>query len=161
MLRRTLIFGAPLVAGTRPPGRSEAAFLLRFNLRESQEQVRRLLGPPAQVSDFGEALISWQYHIDQHDHHDFSHTLCFRKSEGTLISITRNTEEPERVDHLFPVRETATQKHEASQWSVRVRRMAGSRLLVAAGVSEPGQPTTQLMYLRESEAKIFLPWLSV
>ena len=162
MLRRAVLFGAaPAVAGTRPPKREEAAFLLQFRLRETPAEVRRKMGPPDRIAGFGAGLVSWQYHVGQEDHHDFSHAFCFRESESALISVTRNTEEPETVDSLFPPKETFTQRHPETGWPVRVRRMSGGRILVAAGVAGPGQPTTQLIYIRESETRIFLPWLTV
>src|SRR5882672_6624272 len=59
-----------------------------FQLGESESDVRKLLGQPALVADFGE-YRSWQYQIGDVEHDDFSHALVFRQSDGKLVSVSR------------------------------------------------------------------------
>src|SRR6266436_9804377 len=54
-----------------------------FQLIESESAVRKCLGQPAMVADFGE-YRSWQYQIGEVEHDDFSHALVFRKSDGKI-----------------------------------------------------------------------------
>jgi hypothetical protein len=72
-----------------------------FQLGESESEVRKSLGQPAMVTDFGECR-SWQYQIVEVEHDDFSHALLFRKSDRKLVSVSR-TYNPERdVDIILP-----------------------------------------------------------
>ena len=134
-----------------------------FSLSETKQTILRILGPPANVVDFGSDFQSWQYHIDGSDHHEFSHLLVFRRSSGTLVSVTRNYEEERPVDALFPTSETRTYSYpsaEKPQYSLRLRRLPGGRLLMAMGVSGPGRTTGQIMLIRDSEIRYIYPWLS-
>ena len=70
-----------------------------FQLVESESEVRKYLGQPAIVADFGE-YRSWQYQIGEVEHDDFSHALVFRKSDGKLVSVSR-TYNPERSVDSF------------------------------------------------------------
>src|SRR5205807_8792341 len=63
-----------------------------FQLTESRQDVRRMLGPPKAVVAFGDDFESWQYQIDFADEDEFSHLLVFRRSSGEWISVTRNYE---------------------------------------------------------------------
>ena len=134
-----------------------------FQLDESESQVRAMLGQPAMVVPFGD-FRSWQYRFgDELDHDEFSHALVFRNSDGKLISISR-TYSPERnVDPFFPPGESKAylyQREGGMNFSVRVRRLSGGRLLMAMGVAKPGEATGQLLMIRESELRTFYGWLA-
>lgn len=138
--------------------------MLRYTLAETPAQLHRLLGDPKVVADQG-AFRSLQYQIDAHDPHDFSHVVLVARDSGRLLSITRNYEEPRRIDALFPAAETVTREFRSpgadrSQYFARVRPLAGgSRLLIAMGVSQPGEPTSQLVVIRREAVPEFFPWL--
>jgi hypothetical protein len=133
-----------------------------FQLGESESDVRKSLGQPSMVTDFGE-YRSWQYQIGAVEHDDFSHALVFRKSDGQLVSVSR-TYNPERgVDAFFPPSETTVHWfREAGQpdFPMRVRRLRGGRILIAVGTSKPGQTTGQLVLIRETELAHFYAWLA-
>jgi len=132
-----------------------------FLLVESESEVRKHLGQPAMVADFGE-YRSWQYQIGDVEHDDFSHALVFRKSDGKLVSISRSYSTQRNVDAFFPVSETSTHWFRATgqpDFAMRVRKLSGGRVLIAVGVSKPGQTTSQLVLMRESELAHFYPWL--
>jgi hypothetical protein len=132
---------------------------LLFSLNEQRAQVERRMGSPAMIAQHGD-LESWQYQIGLEDHHEFSHQLVFRISTGALISFTRNYEVEESVDELFPAGETRVEHFPDTEHSVmrmRVRRMDGGRVLLALGGF--GEPTTQVMMIREAELKHFHEWL--
>lgn len=142
--------------------RTAASYLLKFTLQESATEVRARLGEPSQVADFGPNYFSWLFQIGIADHHDFSHTLCFSREGGKLISITRTLEE-EIVDDLFPAAETTVHhwpSAEKPQYGLRLRRLPGDRLLLALGSTRPGQTTSQLVLIRRSAVPFFFPWLS-
>ena len=132
-----------------------------FLLVESESDVRKHLGQPAMMADFGE-YRSWQYQIGEVEHDEFSHALVFRKSDGKLVSIS-HTYNPERnVDMFFPANETTAHWFRAEGqpgFPMRVRKLSGGRLLIAVGTSKPGQTTGQLVLMRESELHHFYPWL--
>ena len=44
---------------------------------------------------------------------------------------------------------------------MRVRRLAGGRILVAVGASAPGQVIGQLVLMLESEARRVYPWMEL
>jgi len=137
--------------------------LLKFSLNENPAQIGALLGNPVAVDEESPSYRSWQYQIDNADTHNFSHVLCIRKSDGQLISVTRNNDEPCHIDELFPPAESATYHWPPAgpaQFHVRTRRLSGDRVLVAMGVSAPGEPTTQLLLIRRSAMPLFLPWLA-
>ena len=133
-----------------------------FQLVESESDVRKYLGQPVMVADFGE-YRSWQYQIGEVEHDDFSHALVFRKSDGRLVSVSR-TYNPERgVDAFFPPGETSVHWFRAPgqpDFPMRVRRLRGGRVLIAVGTSKPGHTTSQLVLMRESELRHFYPWLA-
>jgi hypothetical protein len=129
---------------------------------ETREDVTRMLGKPAMAADFGADFRSWQYQLGNTDHDDFSHSAVFRRSSGQLVSVTRNYEPELMVDELFPASSTTTHyfpSAEAPKFSVRVRRLPGDRLLIAIGVSKPGQKTGQVVWIRASELQTFYPWI--
>ena len=134
-----------------------------FTLNETRAEVLKLLGQPATVSRFGDDFEAWQYRVGDIDHDDSSHYLVFRRSTGTLISITR-TYEPERsVDAFFPADETKVYfapLPAPSSYGARVRFSSGGRVLIAMGSTHPGQPASQILLIRESELPIFYRWIS-
>ena len=131
-----------------------------LTLEESREDLARTMGPPRMIAPFGADFVAYQYQIGDVDHHDFTHQVVVRRSDGTVVSIARNYEPEIVVDEFFPELETATYRcQEGGGYSVRVRKLAGGRLLLAMGVSRPGQRTGQLLLIRESELRIFHPWL--
>jgi len=133
-----------------------------FLLTETKNEVRRALGQPRLVADFGKDYLSWQYQIGNVDHEEYSHVLVFRKSEDRLISITRNYESERSVDALFPPGETTAYHYagpENPRFSLRLRRLSGGRVLMAMGISKPGQVTGQLVLMRQAELRYFYPWL--
>jgi hypothetical protein len=134
-----------------------------FQLTENKEDVRRLLGPPKAVVGFGEDFESWQYQIDFGDEGEFSHLAVFRRSSGDLISVTRNYETERLVDGLFPEAGTRVMSYPDAthpQYTLRLRRLSGGRVLMAMGVAAAGQPTGQIVLMRESALRIFYPWVS-
>jgi len=124
--------------------------------------LRGMLGQPQMVTDTGN-YRSWQYRFgDDLDHDEFSHALLFRKADGKLVSVSRSYSPERKVDELFPAAETKTYSYPsegAAQFSIRVRPLSGGRLLMAMGVSEPGQTTGQVVLMRESELRYFYEWL--
>ena len=132
-----------------------------FLLEETELEVRRQLGQPVMVAEFGE-YRSWQYQLGGVEHDEFSHALVFRKSDGKLVSVSRNFDHARNVDEFLPENETTTHWfHSAGQpdFGVRVRKLTGGRVLIAVGVSQRGQTTSQLVLMRESELPHFYPWL--
>ena len=170
-LAGALLMAAPLfsqVGGTLPAwadpvvkqGAAEPAW---FQLTENRDQVGAMLGKPVLVADSGKDFYSWQYQMDSTDE-DYSHYAVFRKTDGKLISVTRQYEPERNVDVLFPVADTTVCYFPDSSkptFAVRVRRLSGGRLLMAMGTSKPGQITGQLLLIRESEVGHFYPWIPV
>lgn len=156
-----LLIAAPCCAQSVDP-RTTASYLLKFTLQEDPAEVRAKLGAPAQVADFGPRYFSWLYQIGIADHHDFSHTLCFSREDGKLISVTRTVEE-EIVEDLLPAAETTVHQWPSAdkpQYGLRLRRLPGDRLLLAMGSTKPGQTTSQLILIRRSAIPFFFPWLA-
>jgi hypothetical protein len=153
-----VLLGALLVAA---PAFSQEQDLLAFQLNEKPAQVIQRLGQPALITPFGE-FQSWQYQIGVADNHEFSHILLFRGSE--LLSLTRNWEEERTVDEMFPAKESKVYYYPDARnpaYGVRVRRLSDGRVLMAMGSTEAGQPTGQVVLIRESEVQHFHPWLKL
>lgn len=153
------LLAMPLLHGQTPLA---AAELLRFTLEETAAQLTRRLGPPAQVADGDPRFVTWHYQTDVQDLHEFSHLLLFRKSDGKLAGVTRNFHVAVNVDALFPEGKTRTYywpSERDPQWSVRVRVLGEDRLAVATGVKGPGEKTGQVLIVRRTELRRFLPWL--
>jgi hypothetical protein len=134
-----------------------------FRLSETRSEISKQLGLPVLAAPFGDDFESWQYQIGPTEEEGYSHQFVFRKSTGTLISMARNYQPERNVDDLFPSAETTTHFYpnaEKPTFSVRVRRLSGARLLIAMGVSKPGQNTGQVFLIRETEVRFFLPWLA-
>jgi hypothetical protein len=153
VLLGALLFAAPVF--------SQDQDILAFQLSERSGQVLQRLGQPALIVPFGE-FESWQYQIGVEDNHEFSHILLFR--DGELLSLTRNWEQERTVDELFPPEASKVYYYPDAknpEYGVRVRRLSGGRVLMAMGSSEPGQPTGQVVLIRESELPHFHPWLKL
>ena len=85
----------------------------------------------------------------------------FRKADGKLISVTRQFEPERMVDEFFPAAETNVFLFPGNPaFGARVRRLSGGRLLIAMGSTKPGQPTGQLLLIREAEINRFHPWIA-
>ncbi len=150
------LVAAPLLLAAEPE-------LLSVTLRETTTQMAEKLGRPAQTGEASPGYFSWFLQTDVADHHEYSHVLLFRHADRTLVSLTRNFEEPRVVDELFPAAESRTFYWRAEgqpDWPVRVRCLSGDRVLIAMGVEKPGQRTNQLLLIRREELVAYLPWLA-
>lgn len=115
------------------------------------------------VARFGDDFESWQFQLDGDDAHEYSHQVVFRVSNRTVVSVTRNWEQPRRFDALFPERDTRFYRysnHSDQAFSVAVRRLSGGRLLMAMGLAGPGATANQIVCIRETELPFFFPWLA-
>jgi hypothetical protein len=160
MKNHVVLLGALLLAA---PVFSQQDEILDFQLTETRAQAQRKLGSPALVVPAGD-FESWQYQIGVEDNHEFSHVLLFRVSTGELLSATRNWERERTVDELFPEAESKVYYYPDAQhpeYGVRMRRLSGGRVLMAMGSAKAGQPTGQVVLIRESELPIFHPWLKL
>ncbi len=159
-----LLAAAPLFPDSVPAGdpRVRNGKLVWFELNETRDAVVARMGQPAMVAPFGPDFVSWQYKGGTDDHDGFSHYLVFRRSDGKLAGITRNYDEEQDVAVLFPAARTVTyhlKEGGRTIYSVRVRRLAGDRALIAMGAAKPGDTTSQIMLIRVRELKYFYPWL--
>ena len=174
VLAGVLLCAAPLFVQANEPQLSSASDpvvekgeLQWFQLRESRTEVAKQLGLPKMVAPFGADFEAWQYQLGEVEEEGFSHQLVFRKSTGELISIARNYASERTVDEWFPEAETTAYFYSSPsdpkkiEYSVRVRKMHGGRLLLAMGVSRPGQVTGQIFLIRDTELAVFYPWLAV
>lgn len=135
-----------------------------FEMTESEFDVARLMGPPKSVADFGVGMVSLGYALDDKiEEQEFSHQFVFHKASHRLISVVRNYAPEIPVEALFPA--TASSAHyltvnDKRIFGVRLRRLSGGRLLLAMGAPVPGQTTSQLLMMRESDIGTIYPWLS-
>lgn len=132
-----------------------------FSLEETPEEIAQALGAPRLTAPFAD-FVSWQYQIGVEDHHEFSHQLVFR-TDGKLVSITRNYETERIVDEWFPLDATEVYSYldaEKRAFYISVRRLSRGRLLLGIGISAPGQKTGQIVLIKESELRYFYAWLS-
>lgn len=77
--------------------------------------------------------------------------------------MSRNYEPERKVDDLFPEGQARVYHYpdaKNAQFSLRLRRLSGGRLLMAMGVSKAGQATGQILLVKEAELRHFYPWLS-
>lgn len=163
VLLGALLGGAPLFSQTFSSdpqvSRNE---LVWFRLTETQSDIRDRMGAPHFMAEFGADFVSWQYQIGEIDNHDHSHVLVFRKSTGKLVSVTRSYE-PERLfDNLFPAAVSTVHHYPNAakpQYSATLRHLSGDRVLLAMGVSRPGQPVGQLVLMHRGVLRAFYPWL--
>lgn len=159
---RWILWGALATAAllhSQPPASSDE--LASFLQLENKEQVLRMLGSPKAVADFGPDFQSWQYEIGRAEDEEFTHIAVIRKSTGALVSITRHFERQRNVDELFPPASTVVCSYPDAKaaYRMRVRTLAGGRLLIAMGSAEKGQPTGQLVLIRRTDLPFFFPWL--
>ena len=158
------LLGVALLAAL--PAFSQASqAILHWTLQENPEQIVRILGKPDHVDDSVKAYQSWQYESadneDRDDNSPPSYILCLQGGRQ-LLSLTRNFVSPRAVDDLFPVADTRTYhwpSKEAPQFSLRLRPLSPETLLLAMGAVKPGDRTTQLILIRRSALKLFIPWL--
>jgi hypothetical protein len=158
MIKHVVLLGALLLAA---PVFSQQENLLEFQLTENSDSVLKKLGKPTMVSQTGD-LEAWQYQIGLEDNHEYSHILLFRISSGQLVSLTRNWEQERTVDELFQYAESKVYYYpdaDRREYAVRVQRLSGGRVLLAMGASKDGDPTAQVVLIRESELQQFHPWL--
>jgi hypothetical protein len=163
VLAGVLLLAAPqLYSQTPPTAPLQITEILRFTLDETPEQLARGMGRPAMVNDQEKAFQTWYYQTDVLDKHEFSHVLLLRRPDNRILSVTRNYHYPVQVEALFPAGKSTIHhwpddKH--PQLSVQVRMFEGDRILIAMGVSKPGQATTQLIMIRRTALPTFFPWL--
>jgi hypothetical protein len=139
--------------------------LLRFTLNESPETVLKLLGNPTHIDDSLRGYQSWQYEFGADEQSDDNSPpawyVCVNTSTRQVVSITRNFDKPQDVDELFPGVESYHWPSKAvPQFSVRLRTLAGEAILLAMGTSKRGERTSQLMMIRRSALRTFMPWLA-
>lgn len=163
-LTGALLIAAPLFSQMQAPfdPAVKNGKLLWFLLGETRDQVARLIGPPAVITGFGDDFVSWQYRIGDRDDEEYSHYFVFRKSDGKLLSVTRNYDDEHDVSALFPAPETTIHVFhggEGSIFHVAVRRLNSGSLLLAMGSARPDDPVRQIVLIRASELQHFHPWL--
>ena len=137
--------------------------LWKLTLDEDTTTVAKILGAPAQTGEANPGHFSWYLQIDNGDNHDHSHVLLFRKSDRKLVSVTRNYDQPTNVDELFQAANTKTyfwQSGAQPRWPIRVRFVSAERALIAMGVGEHGELTSQVLLIRRNEIVNYLPWLA-
>ncbi len=157
-----LLAGPRLFSQTAPAAPLQVAEILRYTLEETQAQIARGMGRPAQVNDADPVFLTWHYQTDLIDVHEPTHVLLLRKTTGKLVSVTRNYHYPVNVDVLFPAGKSSIHHWpdaKQPQLSVQVREYAGDRVMIAMGVAKPGQTTTQLIVMRRTALRTFFPWL--
>jgi len=160
-----LLFAAlPLFTQTGPNAKMQE--FLRFTLDETPEQIIQRMGRPERIDDSVSRYQSWQYGAPADEANDDNSPpawfFCLRADNRQILSVTRNFDKPQDVDALFPAAEATVHRwpsKEAPQFSLRLRRMAGETLLLAIGTAKPGDRTTQLVLIRRSALKTFMPWL--
>src|SRR5262249_41615672 len=127
-----------------------------------------ILGRPNRVDDSARAFQSWQYDTapedgERDDNSPPAYILCVRTSDQQLLILTRNFTSPQDVEELLPVKLTSVYhwpSAEKPQSSVRLRPLSGETLLIAMGTARAGERTSQLILIRRSELKTFIPWLA-
>src|SRR5258708_14478415 len=80
-----------------------------------------------------------------------------------IIQLTRNFDKPQNVDSILPASQTAVHywpSKDAAQFSVRLRQLPGEVLLLSMGPARPDERTTQIILIRRSALKTFMPWLA-
>ncbi len=131
-------------------------------LTATPPEARNALGAPALVANFGTDFEALQYRIDNEDHDDVSHSVVFRRSSSLLVSVSRSYNEERNVDEFFPPKYSVTYANPDpnGKYSILLRRLPNGWVLMAMGVSAPGQPTRQLVLMRETEMRWFYPWIA-
>jgi hypothetical protein len=141
--------------------------ILRFTLQETPEEIAKLIGRPSHVDDSVPGYQSWQYEPPPEENGDDNSApawfVCLRTGTRQVVSITRNFDKPQDVDALFPMAQTMAHHWPSPtdrQFSVRVRRISEDALLLGMGTAKAGERTSQLILIRRSALKTFLPWLA-
>jgi len=141
--------------------------ILRFTLGETPEEVARLIGRPSHLDDSVPGYQSWQYEPPAEESGDDNSApawfVCLRTGTRQVVSVTRNFDKAQDVDALFPVAQTEVHHWPSAsdrQFSVRVRRISEDALLLAMGTARAGERTSQLILIRRSALKTFMPWLA-
>jgi hypothetical protein len=154
----------PLFCQTSPNKKIEQ--FVRFTLDESPEQIVRAMGRPDHIDDSSPRYLSWQYESPPDEANDDNTApawfFCLKSENRQLLSVTRNFDKPQDIDDVFPAAQTTVHYWPAKdkpQYSVRMRRLSGETILLAMGTAKPGDRTTQLILIRRSALKTFLPWL--
>ena len=170
-MTRCLVGGALLVAALpllcQTPRNGKIQELLRFTLNETPEQIQSLLGRPQRIDDSLAGYQSWQYEFSADEENDDNSPpawlVCLSAAKRQVLSVTRNFDKPQDVDGIFPASQAAVYSwpsRDTPQFSVRLRQLPGEVLLLAMGTSRPGERTTQLIVIRRSALKTFMPWLA-
>ena len=158
-----LLFAVPLLAQNNSANpQVKNGEVVWFSINDSKQQILKSLGQPAITASFGLDFESWQYRLGSTDHDDFSHLVVFRKSDQTLVSVTRNFDPERTVDDIFPAAKSIVYFYPNAQkpeYAVRVRKLPGGAVLMAMGISKQGQLTGQVVLMRAAELKHFYPWL--
>jgi hypothetical protein len=141
-----------------------------FTLEEGRAGIFHALGSPHLVADFGLDFVSWQYQLEEIDREahtcnagEYSHQFVFRKSTGALVSVTVTSEHEHAAASAFPKAESVVIRFPggtSSGYPALIRQLAGGRILIAMGASDPDRPASQLMLIREADLRFFHPWLS-
>ena len=168
LLSGALLYAAPLFSQKAPvPGpdpRLDAnRRLIWLSVNDSKPKVAQVMGRPRMRTEFGADFQSWQYQIGEGDHDDSSHLIVFRKSTGAFVSITRNYEPQRNVAAFFPEKESSIhiyQTPDGVPFSILVRKLDSTGLLLAPGLSHREQLSGQLMLIHKSELQHFYPWLA-
>ena len=149
------------------PQNNKIQELLRFSLNEGPEQIVTLLGRPQRVDDSLAGYQSWQYEFSAAEENDDNSPpawfVCLGTARRQVLSVTRNFDKPQDVDGLFPPPQTVVHywpSKDAPQFTVRLRQLSGEVLLLAMGTAKPGERTSQLILIRRSALKTFMPWLA-
>jgi hypothetical protein len=160
-----LLAALPVLCET--PQNAKTQELLRFTLDESPEQIVTRLGRPNHIADSAAGYQSWQYEFPASEESDDNSPpawfVCLDTARRQVLSVTRNFDKPQEVDPLFPASQTEVHhwpSTDTPKFSVRLRQAAGEALLLAMGVANPGERTTQLVLIRRSALKRLMPWLA-
>jgi hypothetical protein len=155
----------PVFSQTAPNPKTQD--VLRFTLNESPRQIVRMMGPPSQVDDSLAGYQSWHYEFLPREQSDSdpppAWLILIRMDSRQIVSVTRNFGDPQVVDDLFPAAETTVHcwpSTDNPKFSLRLRKLSGESLLLAMGTAKPGDRTEQLVLIRRSALKTFMPWLA-
>jgi hypothetical protein len=146
---------------------SKVEELLRFTLNENPQQILTLLGRPNRIEDSAGGFQSWQYEFsadeESGDNSPPAWLVCLSVPKRQVLSVTRNYDTPQDVDGLFTASQTAVYYWPSKgtpQFSVRLRQLSADLVVLAMGTAKPKDRTTQLMLIRRSALKTFMPWLA-
>jgi hypothetical protein len=159
-----LLAALPLLSASADP---KIHAIMGFTLDEDSAGIAKLIGPPSRVDDSTPTYQSWQYEPpadeDVDDNSPPAWLVCVHTTSRRVLSVTRNFGKPQDVDALFPAAETEVHHWPSErdrQFSVRLRRLPGDKLLLAMGTDRAGQRTTQLILIRRDALRTFMSWLA-